>query len=305
MNYWRGKWVNDDSIDYDSPYEISSHLQFCLGTPNSTWVLAFVDTMKSKIEELAKDWEIHEAEASFYEDLWRTLVSWVEKAWTFLSSPLWNENKWFLHWVNDAWITPNNIVTLRVFTMTPIWIALIESWQEELWFLVLLIACLFDKLDWTIAEKFNKKSIAWQLYDAWWDKITEIAISLYATYILAINWAETEALISLILVWLKAYQHYQTQTRKWRPPLKEQWAIFYNSALRDEYTTFVEKKTSWAAWWAWKFKTLFQFVWSLLVIFAWKNQFDLWETNSILNFIGLWLWATSLWLWYLSWRWKK
>lgn len=303
MNSWR-----IDTVDEAPQYEISSHLQFCLSLPkSSTWVWALVDTMKSEIEKLTQEWEIHETEVSFPEDLWRTLVSWLEKAWTFISSPLWNENKWLLHWVNDAWITPNNIVTLRVFVMTPIWIALIESWKKELWFLILLMACLFDKLDWKIAEMFNKKSIAWQLYDAWWDKIMEIAISLYATYILAASWSETEALISLILTWLKTYQHYQTQTRKWRPPLKEQWAIFYDSALRDEFTTFVEKKTSWAAWRAWKFKTFFQFLWSLSIIFTYilSDYFDLWETKPLINSIGLWLWTASLWLWYLSWKWKK
>ena len=62
-----------------------------------------------------------------------------------------------------------NIVSILAFIIAFWWNYLIIINQIYLWFIVILIACFFDILDWYLARKFNSKSNLWKILDSFSD----------------------------------------------------------------------------------------------------------------------------------------
>ena len=62
-----------------------------------------------------------------------------------------------------------NIVSILAFIIAFWWNYLIIINQIYLWFIVILIACFFDILDWYLARKYNSKSTLWKVLDSFSD----------------------------------------------------------------------------------------------------------------------------------------
>ena len=62
-----------------------------------------------------------------------------------------------------------NLVSVLAFIIAFWWNYLIIIGQIYLWFIVILIACFFDILDWYLARKFNSKSNLWKVLDSFSD----------------------------------------------------------------------------------------------------------------------------------------
>ena len=62
-----------------------------------------------------------------------------------------------------------NLVSVLAFIIAFWWNYLIIIGQIYLWFIVILIACFFDILDWYLARRFNSKSNLWRVLDSFSD----------------------------------------------------------------------------------------------------------------------------------------
>jgi phosphatidylglycerophosphate synthase len=268
------------------------------------------DTIERKIKDRDKNdldpWEYTRNE-SITEMFINTTKSAVDKTFRLIKNPIGKNHGGFLHWINEAWITPNNIGTFRLFLLV-MWILLYSIWEKWTWLGMFAISAWLDWLDGKIATKFNKKSIEGELYDAWIDKMLEIIMSITATTELILNNNKILAIIAWILTTIKAWQHIKSQTRKWRPTLKEQKVIFFNAALNDESIKFVEKKSERAANNAWKNKTTLQFwssIWIIWVSIFLEEYLKAWGMDNIVYLLLLAMSWASIYYWQQSISGKK
>ncbi len=229
---------------------------------------------------------------TFWSDLKGTLSSASNKTIAFFKSKESN----VLDKINAAWITPNNIGTIRLILLA-IGISSFSLWQKELWTSLLALSCIGDFVDGKIAKWYWKMSKWWETFDAGIDKITDISISILSTVELTISnpWLA----ITNGLVWsIKLTQHYKWQFREGRPNFQWQKKNFYKCLLQDEKTKFVDTPSSGAAIDPGKYKTVLQFISTVWIL--WASSLDESTYQTILYIIFTWLNIGSLPLWYLS-----
>lgn len=222
-------------------------------------------------------------------DIINTLTSWVGKSCNFLVN-FWKnlvskekEWNWFLQSLNKAWITPNNITTFRLFLVI-LWTILYFWWNGILALSILTTSCILDVTDWKLARKYWQWSKEWETFDAWLDKISDINLTILST--ISLNEDKVLAIINWIVGLYKTNFHIKSQFREWRPSFEEQVSWWLNCIFKSENISF-KKASSWAANDSWKFKTLFQFISWLWLL--WTNELesiiDMWLADEVLEFV--------------------
>lgn len=262
-----------------------------------------------------------------------TVTSWVKKAISLIIiySDLIKE-KWFLEVLKNpefiksldsAWISPNNITTLRIVIFLS-WISLYYSWNKVLWLSLISWSCWLDWLDWALARSRDKCSKEWELFDAIVDKFS-VALILAMWSIEMNKSAETFSVKEILSMYvtgistLIAAQLYRSQKRPWRPWLDKQMKTTTVCMFKSETIKFIKHITSWAANKFWKFKTWFQFgaglaiLWTpeiIKIIDSCVEKFPelieiskMWLSENAIYTICLTLLSKSIILWELSISW--
>lgn len=71
--------------------------------------------------------------------------------------------------INNKDLHIANIFSILAFVIAFWWNYLITINEIYTWFIVVLLACIFDILDWYLARRFNSKSSLWKILDSFSD----------------------------------------------------------------------------------------------------------------------------------------
>jgi phosphatidylserine synthase len=96
-----------------------------------------------------------------------------------------------------------NIFSILAFIIAFWWNYLIIINQIYVWFMVVLLACAFDILDWYLARKLNSKSSLWKILDSFSDVLIYL-LPLILIYLIIYNFSYLFLIISSVLffAWL-------------------------------------------------------------------------------------------------------
>jgi phosphatidylglycerophosphate synthase len=240
------------------------------------------------------------------------MTSWFSKIKKTLSG--WRSWDSFLEWLNNAWISPNNLVTFRIGLMVSWMVAYIL--QKDLGAVMMTTSCILDSTDGQLARNFNKKSKEGEIYDPASDKITEMLLS--ATSLSTLS--STQSLVQIPWIIARIYFHYQSQFNEKRWDFTTQMSVFKDLILNgDKNVDYIENLTWWAANSAWKWKTWLQFtsglgiiwlhteLWQLVIDLLLKSGISLSQTeaNNFLTWLFIGTWLISIIPAYSSIKWRK
>ncbi len=85
--------------------------------------------------------------------------------------------------INNRDLHIANIFSILAFIIAFWWNYLIITINIYVWFIIILIACFFDILDWYFARKFNSKSSLWNILDSF----SDIIIYLFPLLLIYLN----------------------------------------------------------------------------------------------------------------------
>jgi len=105
-----------------------------------------------------------------------------------------------------------NIVSILAFVIAFWWNYLIISDKLYLWFILILIACLFDLFDWFLSRKYNSLSSLWKYLDSFSDILIYI-LPLVFIYLSIYSFSITFLFTSFILFFSSIFRlSFFTQT---------------------------------------------------------------------------------------------
>jgi phosphatidylglycerophosphate synthase len=213
------------------------------------------------------------------------------KTWQFLDS------------LHKSKVTPNGLVTFRMFLMVS-WVTTYLL-QKDIGATMMTISCILDATDGKLARNYDMKSKEGELYDPLSDKVTEVLLSVSSLVNLNMAQLTTQFVLMLPKFWL----HYKSQFNEKRGSVHEQLEIVKKLILEwDKNIQYLKNTTDWAANTAWKWKTALQFTSGLGLI--WLHTFfaqtlldyllktwvsvSIEEVNDFLNRIFLWIGLSSI-----------
>lgn len=209
----------------------------------------------------------------------------------------------FLDSLNNAGITPNNVVTFRIALMVSGAVAYLL--QKDVWAVTMTVSCILDATDGKLARQYNKKSKEGEIYDPLSDKISETLLSFLSFS----NLGNLQSTTQLPLTLARLYYHYQSQFNEKRGDVSTQLAIISDLLKNgDKNISYINKTTNWAASSAGKWKTTLQFTSGLWIVWLYTDvaqevlslflrlwiPISLHEITQFLTWIFIWVWWASL-----------
>lgn len=220
-------------------------------------------------------------------------------------------NIWFLQFLDDLKITPNDTVSYRLFLVI-LW-GVIFPYLSEIWSTLITLSAIGDRLDGNLARKTWKMSEIGQSYDAFVDKISRIMILGVLLWVIENGYIKT--LLTPIGL-AEIIYHIKSQFSPERWTALEQLKNFWEIILKwDKNISYIEKTTSWSANKDWKMKTVLQLSSGIALVWSETGVFDYivsWFEKEIQDIIKMSLqsicvilnWA-SLYFAHKSVQWRK
>ncbi|NDK09018.1 hypothetical protein EOM39_07320 [Candidatus Gracilibacteria bacterium] len=187
-------------------------------------------------------------------DITRTIVSGYAKSVDFIVNYL--KSGEFYDSLNKAGITPNNITTFRIFLLI-VGVMAFYTVNHIVGLSMITGSGILDVVDGKLARKFGKKSKEGETFDAGFDKITDIVLTVMGT----IDLSKVSSILASAnggIGVAKTIQHVKSQFRKGRPTPEEQLDMTTKCILKDETTQYIDKPSSGAAINYGKYKTITQ-----------------------------------------------
>ena len=194
----------------------------------------------------------------------------------------------YCHWLDEKWISPNQVVTWRVVAWVAVWAGL-ASWDywplvESAWVGILWISLIHDAVDGHLARLTQQTSKNWETLDALWDKIKVYillaillaTIDVAPTLLIPLVWLAGISLVMDIKSQLMRNNNIDALNASWQDPLS-----------MEERKNNPNEKSSGAAVVAWKAKTWVIMTWITLWFMKDIPWFELSDENAIPLLVSL------------------